>query len=84
MKFFLPVVKMYLNVPYSMKEEVKKYGCRFDFKIKKWYIYSNNPKIYEFQENFTSNIFEDNIEDYLEKLELEELEKEFQQIINKH
>ncbi len=83
MKILLPGVKMYLNVPYSMKDEVKKYGCRFDFEIKKWFIYSNNPKLKDFQENFTHNIFIDKIDDDLEKLELEELEKEFQEIINK-
>jgi len=35
MKIVLPVIKIYLNVPYSMKKEAKKYGCRFDFEIKK-------------------------------------------------
>lgn len=94
---FLNGKKYYLNVPYERKEEVKEFGCRFDFQKKKWYIYSNNPKFEDFIDNYTYNIFveQDEIEDYWnykynnkkkqndDDLE-EELEKEFQKIIKSH
>jgi len=34
--------KMYLNVPYSEKDEAKKMGARWDVKNKKWYIEHKN------------------------------------------
>lgn len=37
--------KIYLNVPYSQKEEAKGLGARWDFKLKKWYY---NGKIKDF------------------------------------
>ncbi len=92
---FLKGKKYYLNVPYERKEEVKEFGCRFDFQKKKWYIYNNNPKFEDFINEYTYNIFEkaDEIEDYWRYIngydlkwndedDLEELEKEFQEIIN--
>jgi hypothetical protein len=92
----LGVKKYYLNVPYERKEEVKEFGCRFDFQKKKWYIYNNNPKFEDFIDNYTYNIFveQDEIEDYWNYKynnkkkknddDLEELEKEFQNIIKSH
>lgn len=34
--------KIYLNVPYSKKDDAKSKGARWDAKCKKWYIYDNN------------------------------------------
>jgi len=34
--------KVYLNVPYSRKDEVKKLGGKWDKNKKKWFIYENN------------------------------------------
>jgi len=45
-----PVRRVYLDVPYVKKDEVKKLGAKWDPKKKKWYIRSNNPNqeaIYE-------------------------------------
>lgn len=36
------VKKIYLNVPYSKKEEAKELGARWNANIKKWYILDNN------------------------------------------
>jgi hypothetical protein len=38
--------KIYLNVPYSLKDNVKLYGGLWDNNKKKWYIYRNNNKYY--------------------------------------
>jgi ribonuclease HI len=39
--------KIYLDVPFSKKEEIKNLGGRWDMKQKKWYIFENNEdKIY--------------------------------------
>ncbi len=35
--------KIYLEVPYSRKEEIKQLGGKWDATNKKWYIYENNP-----------------------------------------
>ena len=35
--------KIYLNVPFKEKDQVKKFGARWDLQNKKWYIFSNNP-----------------------------------------
>ncbi len=94
---FLKGKKYYLNVPYKMKDEVKAFGCRFDFEKTQWYIYNNNPKFEEFIDKYTNKIFVDEdgeIADYYSYMkrhqnknnndnDLEELEKEFQKIINK-
>lgn len=37
-----PYNKIYLNVPFSEKEYCKSLGGKWDSKIKKWYIFSNN------------------------------------------
>jgi ribonuclease HI len=37
------IKKIYLEVPYSRKEEIKQLGGKWDPNIKKWYIYENNP-----------------------------------------
>jgi len=36
--------KIFLNVPFSEKDEIKKYGATFDFLFKKWYIDSEHIK----------------------------------------
>ena len=36
------VSKIYLNVPFSDKDKVKKMGAKWDFKKKKWFIFENN------------------------------------------
>jgi len=35
--------KIYLNIHYSKKDEIKKMGGKWDKQKKKWYIYENNP-----------------------------------------
>lgn len=35
--------KIYLNIPFSKKGEIKKMGGKWDRHKKKWYIYENNP-----------------------------------------
>ena len=37
------IKKIYLEVPYSRKEEIKQLGGKWDPNSKKWYIYENNP-----------------------------------------
>jgi len=37
------IKKIYLEVPYSRKEEIKQLGGKWDPINKKWYIYENNP-----------------------------------------
>ena len=37
------IKKIYLEVPYSRKEEIKQLGGKWDLTNKKWYIYENNP-----------------------------------------
>jgi ribonuclease HI len=37
------IKKIYLEVPYSRKEEIKQLGGKWDPIDKKWYIYENNP-----------------------------------------
>jgi ribonuclease HI len=37
------IKKIYLEVPYSRKEEIKQLGGKWDPTNKKWYIYENNP-----------------------------------------
>ena len=36
--------KIYLNVPFSKKDDAKKMGTKWDPKKKKWYIFSDNPQ----------------------------------------
>jgi ribonuclease HI len=38
------LTKIYLNVPFSQKENVKKLGGKWDSERKKWYIFDNNPQ----------------------------------------
>ena len=40
--YLLVKKKIYLNVPYSEKDEAKKLGAKWDAKNKKWYINTNN------------------------------------------
>jgi hypothetical protein len=35
--------KIYLNVPFSKKEEIKRLGGRWDASKKKWFIHDNKP-----------------------------------------
>ncbi len=37
--------KIYMNVPFSKNEEIKKLGGKWDNNNKKWYIYNNNVRI---------------------------------------
>jgi len=39
-----PIQKVYLNVPFVKKDEVKKEGAKWDISKKKWYILENHPK----------------------------------------
>ena len=39
----------YLNVPYQEKEEAKEMGARWDPAAKKWFIFSDNPKLSNFK-----------------------------------
>ncbi len=50
------VTKIYLDVPYKRKEEVKELGGKWDPLKKKWYIMSDNPK----KEHIIS-LFENNL-----------------------
>jgi len=36
--------KIYINVPFKRKDEVKKMGGNWDKRNKKWFIYENNPE----------------------------------------
>jgi hypothetical protein len=45
--------KIYLYVPYKYKEQVKKYGAKFDPKTKYWWINSDHPK-----KDYLSEIFD--------------------------
>lgn len=44
--------KIYLNVPFSKKDEAKSKGARWDAGSKKWYIYENNDN-----KDFLMNLF---------------------------
>jgi hypothetical protein len=33
--------KIYIDIPYSKKDEIKKLGCLWDTNLKKWYYYSD-------------------------------------------
>lgn len=44
--------KVYLDVPFTKKEEIKKLGGLWDANIKKWFVYDNNKKIDEILCNF--------------------------------
>lgn len=37
--------KLYLNVPFSEKEEAKKLGCKWDVQRKKWWIFSTKDNL---------------------------------------
>jgi len=37
--------KIYLNIPFSKKDEIKKYGGMWDSNKKKWFVYENNKEI---------------------------------------
>lgn len=39
-----PIQKIYLNVPFVKKDEVKKEGAKWDPNKKKWYVLDNHPK----------------------------------------
>jgi len=51
-----PIQKIYLNVPFVKKDEVKKEGAKWDASKKKWYILENNPKKDELLSLFPINI----------------------------
>lgn len=44
--------KIYLDVPFSKKEEIKKLGGRWNSGQKKWYIFDNNENIMYILDNF--------------------------------
>lgn len=37
------IPKLFLNIPFNKKEDIKKMGGKWDKHKKKWYIYENNP-----------------------------------------
>jgi ribonuclease HI len=49
------IEKIYLDVPFSKKEEIKKMGGRWDMELKKWYIFDNNENIMHILDNFSNN-----------------------------
>jgi len=46
------IQKIYLNVPFVKKDEVKKEGAKWDPNKKKWYILENHPKKDDLLSNF--------------------------------
>ena len=44
--------KIYLDVPFSKKEEIKKMGGRWDMVLKKWYIFNDNEDKEYILDNF--------------------------------
>ena len=46
------IKKIYLNIPFSRKEEIKKLGGKWDKSKKKWFIYENNKNKEKIIENF--------------------------------
>lgn len=40
-------MKLFLNVPYSEKDNAKSLGARWDAETKHWYIYANKPSDYQ-------------------------------------
>jgi ribonuclease HI len=44
--------KIYLNVPFSKKDEIKNLGGRWDITLKKWYIFDNNEDKEYILDNF--------------------------------
>jgi ribonuclease HI len=51
-----PIQKVYLNVPFTKKDEAKKEGAKWDPSKKKWYILENHPKKDELLSNFPIHI----------------------------
>ena len=49
------ITKVYLYVPFEYKNDAKKFGAKFDFDKKKWYVYSNS-----IHKQFLIDIFNDN------------------------
>lgn len=49
--------KLYYEVPFDIKDEFKRLGGKFDFKIKKWYIWSNKWTI-KFRDFVESDYYE--------------------------
>ncbi len=49
----IDATRIYLNVPFSHNQYVKKNGCSFDFDKKKWYVLDNNPYKDEFIMKYT-------------------------------
>jgi ribonuclease HI len=45
--------KIYLNVPFIKKDEIKKLGGKWDINKKKWFIYDNNKNIEQILTIFT-------------------------------
>ena len=48
------IEKIYLDVPFSKKDEIKKMGGRWDSEQKKWYIFDNNEYIMHILDNFSN------------------------------
>ncbi len=44
--------RIYLYVPFSLKDTAKEKGAKFDFNTKQWYIYSDNPNKTELLRRF--------------------------------
>ncbi len=49
------IEKIYLDVPFSKKDEIKKMGGRWDMALKKWYIFDNNCDRKFILDNFQQN-----------------------------
>jgi len=51
-----PYEKLYLDVPFAKKEEIKKLGGMWDAKKKKWFIYDNNKNKGEILDNYADKL----------------------------
>ena len=45
--------KIYLNVPFSRKEEAKALGAKWDNLLKKWFIFSRSPNLFKIDKYFS-------------------------------
>lgn len=59
--------KIYLEVPFSKKDEAKKLGANWDKNAESWYSLSSNPNIEELKASFTEISKDDVQKQYVEK-----------------
>jgi len=45
--------KIYLNVPFSRKDEVKALGAKWDNLLKKWFVFSNSHNLWQIEKQFS-------------------------------